>query len=114
MQVKTIAECSKGSILQYIRPSLSNHLSLRSLFCLFLSGPFTQVLLYTYLGSGYNIKPIFKLVQETDLINAYKYMEFESNQVTNDLNNINVHKCKGTGRGHFGSHLNEHSSGQIK
>ena len=32
-----IAECSKGSILQYFRPSLSYHLSLR-FFCLFLSG----------------------------------------------------------------------------
>ena len=37
MQVKIIAECSKG-ILQYFRPSLCYHLSLRSLFCLFLSG----------------------------------------------------------------------------
>ena len=33
MQVKSIAECSKGSILQYFRPS-SYHLSLKSLFCL--------------------------------------------------------------------------------
>ena len=33
------------SILQCFRPSLSYHLPLRSLFCLFLSGPFTQVLL---------------------------------------------------------------------
>ena len=40
--------CSKGSILQNFRPSLSYHLSLRSLFCLFLSGRFTQVLLYLY------------------------------------------------------------------
>ena len=46
MQVKSIAGCSKGSILQYFRPSLSYHLSLRSLFCLFLSGPLRQVLLY--------------------------------------------------------------------
>ena len=61
MQVKCIAECSKGSILQYFRPSLSylqgEHsailmtfiklpLSLKSLFCLFLSGHFTQALLY--------------------------------------------------------------------
>ena len=45
MQVKSVAECSKGSILQYFRPSLSYHLSLRSLFCLVLSGRFTQVLL---------------------------------------------------------------------
>ena len=46
MQVKSITECSKGSILQYFWPSLSYHLSLRPLFCLFLSGRFTQVLLY--------------------------------------------------------------------
>ena len=43
MQVKSIAECSKGSILQYFRPSLSYHLSLGSLLCLFLSGRFTQI-----------------------------------------------------------------------
>ena len=36
MQVKIIAECSKGSILQYFQPSLSYQLSIRSLFCLFL------------------------------------------------------------------------------
>ena len=46
MQVKSIAECSKGSIMQCFRLSLKNHMSLRSLFCLFLSGRFTQVLLY--------------------------------------------------------------------
>ena len=39
---------SKGSIVQYFRPSLSYHLSLWSLVCLFLSGCFTQVLLYNY------------------------------------------------------------------
>ena len=32
MQIKSIAKCSKGSILIYFRPSLSYHLSLRSLF----------------------------------------------------------------------------------
>ena len=48
MQVKSIAECSKVSILQYFRPSLSYHLTLRSLFCLYLSGRFTQGLLYMH------------------------------------------------------------------
>ena len=33
------------SILQYFQPSLSYHLSLRPLFCLFLSGRLRQVLL---------------------------------------------------------------------
>ena len=46
MQIKSIAECPKGSILQYFRPSLSYQLSLRPWFCLFLSGCFTQVLLH--------------------------------------------------------------------
>ena len=34
------------SMLQYFRPSLSYHLSLRPLFCQFLSGRLRQVLLY--------------------------------------------------------------------
>ena len=42
MQVKCIAECSKGSILQYFRPSISYHLSLRPLCCLFFSGCLRQ------------------------------------------------------------------------
>ena len=46
MQVKSISECSKGNILQYFCPSLSYNVSLRSLFCLFLSGCLRQVLLY--------------------------------------------------------------------
>ena len=46
MQVKSIAECSKGSILQSFRPSLSYHLLLRPLFYLSLSGCIRQVLLF--------------------------------------------------------------------
>ena len=53
MPVKSIAECSKESILQYFRPSLSYNLSLRSLFYLFLSGHFTQVLLYAKMCEEY-------------------------------------------------------------
>ena len=44
MHVKSIVECSNGRILQYFRPSLSYHLPLRPLFCLFLSGRLKQVL----------------------------------------------------------------------
>ena len=36
MRVKNIAECSNGSILQHFRPSLTYHVSLRSLFVYFL------------------------------------------------------------------------------
>ena len=49
MQVKSIAEWSLWSILQYFRPSLSYHLSLRSLFCLFLSRCLRRVLLYMFM-----------------------------------------------------------------
>ena len=47
MKVKSIAECSKGSILQYFRPSLCYHFLIRPLLCLFLGGRLRQVLLYT-------------------------------------------------------------------
>ena len=50
--------CRMGSILQYFRPSLSYHLSFRSLFCLFLSSSLTPVLLYMYIeGSQVIISP---------------------------------------------------------
>ena len=49
MQVKSIAESSNGSILQYFRPSLSQHFPLRHLFCLFLSGRLRYALLYKFL-----------------------------------------------------------------
>ena len=36
MKVKSIAECSKGSILQYFRPSLSYHFSIKTfVLCIF-------------------------------------------------------------------------------
>ena len=47
MQVKSISECSNTF---EIRPILSYHLSLRPLFCLFLSGRFTQVLQYYHIA----------------------------------------------------------------
>ena len=47
-KLQAIGPESPGSILQYFRPSISCHLPLSSLFCLFLSGCLRQVLLYTY------------------------------------------------------------------
>ena len=58
MQVKNIAECSKVSVLQYFRPSLSYYLSSRSLFCLFLRGCFTQVLLYIADGHSLQVQNV--------------------------------------------------------
>ena len=51
MQVKSIAECSKGSILQYLRPSLSYHLSLFVFEWPFKTGS-------TVFNSGLNIKVV--------------------------------------------------------
>ena len=42
-------------ILQYFRPSISYHLSLRSLFCLFLSGRLVSILL-TFIKLPFVIK----------------------------------------------------------
>ena len=64
MQVKSIAECFKGSILQYFRPSLSYHLPFRPLFCLFLSGRLRQVLLYIYSDyplPSFNVEPLHEI-----------------------------------------------------
>ena len=44
MKVKSIAECSPWSILQYFLPALSDNWSLKPIFGLFESGCFTQVL----------------------------------------------------------------------
>ena len=46
MKVESIAECSKGSILQYFWPALNNNRSWRPIFGLIESGRFKQVLLY--------------------------------------------------------------------
>ena len=43
MQVKVLQNAPMGAFCNTFRPSLSYHLSLRSLFCLFLSSRFTQV-----------------------------------------------------------------------
>ena len=65
MPFKSIAECSHWSILQYFRPSLSYHLSVRYLFCLFLSGRLRQVLLHWglvvhfYSSSRYDIYKVY-------------------------------------------------------
>ena len=70
MQVKSIAECSK-SILQYFLPSLSLHLSLRSLFCLFSSCCFTQVLSYRKFSTFTHVTQIGQLDQEVLVLIAY-------------------------------------------
>ena len=46
MKVESIAECSFWSILQCLWPALSDNWSWKSIFCLFESGRFTEVLLY--------------------------------------------------------------------
>ena len=61
MQVKSIAKC-KGSILQYFWPSLSYHLSVRSLLCLFLSSHFTLISLYFGCGLPSDVPMSFILL----------------------------------------------------
>ena len=54
LTVNSIRSSGDAAMLKYFRPSLSYHLSLRSLFCLFLSGHFTQVLLYLQIELRFN------------------------------------------------------------
>ena len=70
MWVNSIAECSKGSILQYFRTALSYHLSLRSLFCLFLSGLLRQVLLYYLFIPVHEILEFIALFSNKDSMGA--------------------------------------------
>ena len=49
MQVKSIAECSKGSILQYFWPSLSYCLLLRCFFVYFWVAFYTGLLYFYFL-----------------------------------------------------------------
>ena len=58
MQVKSIAECSKGSILQYFRPSFSYHFPFRTFLSIF-SGRLRQVLLYLKFGLSNHLHPYF-------------------------------------------------------
>ena len=71
MKVKSIAECSPWSILHYLRPSLSHHLSLRSLFCIFLIVCLRQVLLFC--ASGRSIFMLLTLCILVDFLNTDKY-----------------------------------------
>ena len=61
---------TKGSILQFFQPSLSYSLSLRSLFCLFLSGRLRQVLLYL---AGKGVPGIDSRVFDVEHINEFVY-----------------------------------------
>ena len=48
MNVESIAECSTWSILQYFWPALRDNWSWKTIFGLFESGRYTQVLLYVH------------------------------------------------------------------
>ena len=48
MKVNSIAECSKGSILQYFWPALSDNWYWKPILVFFLSGRLRQVLLYMH------------------------------------------------------------------
>ena len=55
MKVESSAECSPWSILQYFWHALSDNWSWKTIFGLFKSGRFTQILLY-YVDITFRIK----------------------------------------------------------
>ena len=64
----SIAACSKGSILQYFRPSLSYHLSFRSLFCLLATTP---------LKTGFTVPVIFSFSRQVPFIHSKHHVPGE-------------------------------------
>ena len=66
-------------ILQYFQPSLGYHLSLRSCFCLFLSGRLRQVLLYNL--------PIDIIISQRESYGAHTVwaLKFSSREITTTL-----------------------------
>ena len=79
MQVKSIAECSNGRILQYFWPSLLYHWWLKSLFCLFLSGHLRQVLLYVIHVIQEPVSSLTKLVHY--VYNFFKILYIATSKV---------------------------------
>ena len=65
MQVKSIAECFNGSILQYFRSSLSYHLSLRTFEVQWLCG---RVLDSRQKGHGFERHCVVVLEQDTFIL----------------------------------------------
>ena len=89
MQVKSIAECSNGSILQYFRPLLSYHLSFRSLFCLF-----SKWSCYT----GFTVFPCFVYVRWKDDATNYSRIKWNAPRETmlsNSLSKNHASKYSG-------------------
>ena len=58
MQVKSIAECSKGSILQYFWPALSYYLTLRSVLSIFECPFYTG---FTVTNSQQKYKSVYEI-----------------------------------------------------
>ena len=59
MKVKSIAECSPWSILQYFWPALSDKWSWKPIFGLFESGRFRQVLLHILMEASFDTLIVF-------------------------------------------------------
>ena len=73
------------SILQYFRPSLSYHLSLKPLFCIFLSDRLSQVLLYISSAYHDSCVPAEKRHVATETAKPQKEGEFaKCDHVTKD------------------------------
>ena len=82
MQVKSIAVRSKGSILQYFRPSLCYHLSIRSLFCLFLGGRLRHVLLY-FVFAMFQCITMKSHLQQQHVVEYRKFVVLETRCISN-------------------------------
>ena len=91
------------SILQYFRPSLNYRLSLRPLFCLFLSGCLKQVLLYllskkyelNLLHANFNIPASLDFRAGCNELNTYANLKgrFSRNKAPKMVAQLNLYIC---------------------
>ena len=84
MQVKSIAECSNGSILQYFRPSVSYYLSLRSLFCRFRVAVLHRLTI-TNLSTILNSNATFSYYHSFDILMYLLKLIFEIWRLKDDI-----------------------------
>ena len=85
MQVKTIAECSKGSTLQYSRPSLSYHLSLRSFVLSIFEYPFGICVHCLIHLSVYGTETISSDKRSIDISDTFYLLYFVKKMFENDM-----------------------------
>ena len=94
MQVKSIAECSNGSILQYFRPALSDNRSLRPLTSVFKTFVLSIFAWSFYTGGVRVLYNSFQRIFLLNYVNFLFFLFFSHSKVMLDLTFANCYMKK--------------------